>query len=292
MNRVAAALGALMLCFLVGRMPLSATDKPEPLAIDDPLIAPWEHSGLGFMTAGHGEFAYNYNAFSWSATNIWNMHATVGFTPLRLDDAWALSAYYSAWTLATPYQPGEPASNVIHFWLGGLEFEYGLCMAFALGPLHLTAEYSRTSLHDLKGSYSEVSTDDLKLGLVWPGLELGPLRGTPWLRGGTVDLFDFWQSILPKPRLAAMCELGADLAWDAAPGFVVYDRGALDGNFPRAGGFDVSWWNELGIRLGSEAGRLEIYLGLSGSPDNEELRAGPLPDFLAGLGARLSFDPR
>jgi hypothetical protein len=149
------------------------------------------------------------------------MQACVAFTPVRFGSSWALGAYYGAAILATPYSPGEPASNVIHFWLGALEFEYGLTGAVAIGPLHLTAEYSRTSLHDLKGSYSQVSTDDLKLGLVWPEALAGRLSWTPWLRGGSggVELYAALSGTADSeesgsgPQPAFLAGLGARLVY-------------------------------------------------------------------------------
>ncbi len=281
----------LLFTLLMGTINLSANDFPEPLAIDDPLYESFgtKVPDFPFMTGGYGEFAWNYHCISSTAEDIWNLHVTTAFTPFRWKDDFGISIYYGAWLLTAPFKPGDQVVNVMRFWMSAVEFDYGITMAAKAGPLHITFEYSRTSQHPLTPGFSEVSTDVVKLGLVLPLLHMGDFDGRFFLRGGYVDLFDFWQSKIPKPRLSGIITAGTESSYRLLPWMKLFINASLDLNITRLSTVDVAGRAEIGLRIGAGPPALDIYLELSGTPDTEEILNRPTPSFLAGLGIRMKI---
>jgi hypothetical protein len=279
----------LLFLLLMGTMNLSANDFYEPLTIDDPLYESFgaKVPDFPFMTGGYGELGWNYHCISSTTEDIWNLHTTVAFTPFRWKDDFAISIYYGAWLLTAPFKPGDQVVNVLRFWMAAVEFDYGITMAVKVGPLHLTLEYSRTSQHPLTPNFSEVSTDVVKLGLVLPHVRLGDFDGSFFVRGGYVDLFDFWQSKIPKPRLSGIITTGTESSYRLLPWLKLFINASLDLNITRLSTVDVAGRAEIGFRIGTGPPAFDIYLALSGTPDTEEILNKSTPSFLAGLGIRF-----
>ncbi len=279
----------LLFMFLTGTMNLLANDFYEPLAIDDPLNESFgtKVPEYPFMTGGYGELAWNYHCISSTTEDIWNLHTTVAFTLFRWKDDFALSIYYGSWLLTAPFKPGDQVVNVMRFWMSAVEFDYGINMAVKAGPLHITFEYSRTSQHPLTPGFSEVSTDVVKLGLVLPRARLGDFDGRFFIRGGYVDLFDFWQSKIPKPRLSGIITAGTESSYRLLPWLKIFINASLDLNITRMSTADIAGRAEIGLSVGTGPPALDIYFEISGSPDTEEILNRPTPSFLAGFGIRM-----
>jgi hypothetical protein len=281
----------ILFMLLTGSMNLSANDFPEPLAIDDPLIESFgtKFPEYPFATGGYGELAWNYHCISPTAEDTWNLHTTVAFTPFRWKDDFAIAFYYGGWLLTAPFKPGDQTVNVLRFWMSAMEFDYGITMAAKAGPLHITFEYSRTSQHPLTPGWSEVSTDAVKLGVVFPHLRLGDFDGSFFLRGGYIDLFDFWQSKIPKPRLSGIITAGTESSYRLLAWLKLFLNASIDLNITRLSTVDVSGRAELGLRVGTGPPAFEIYLELSGTKDTEQILNQPTPSFLAGFGIRMKI---
>jgi hypothetical protein len=273
-----------------GLTSLVATDFPEPLRVIDPLLTSQPDAAPVFMAGGSSELGFNFHLLSSTPDDSWNLHSTAAFTLFCSGDTFAMAAYYGAWTLTAPIAPGAPSGNALRLWLSALEFEYGITAAVGIGPLQVIAEYARTSQHPLVSRFSQVSTDSVKLGLVLPRLQTGDFTQSWYLRGGVVDLFDFWRSILPKPRLMGMVTLGNELEWRFTPDLGLFATGSADWNIKRHGGTDLSGRCELGGRFGTGPARAELYLAISGTPDSEEIQGGVNPSTLAGIGFRFSLE--
>ena len=276
---------ALTTLIVLPGSPLFGNDFPEPLRIDDPLLIPETRDEA--LAGGYSELAWNYHALASTDNDRWNLHTTSSYTPLRLANDFALALYYGAWTLVAPTLPSDAASNAIGLRLAALEFDYGLTAAARLGPLHLTMEYSRTSQHPWVARFSQVSTDSVKLGLVLPQLQCGDFNSDWFLRGGLVDLFDFWHSVLPKPRLDGKISLGTELDYQVLPWLSLIGNGSADWNFTRSGSSDFSGQGEAGCRFSTGPAGFDLYLEISATPDSEEILHQATPQTLAGFGLRF-----
>jgi hypothetical protein len=267
---------------------IDAMDFPEPLRIIDPVSAPLD-ADVPIFPAAYSELAFNDHIFQSTAEDIWNLHVTASFTLANFSRIFALNAYYSAYTLTSPFSKSDHVVNIFRFWLGAVEIEYGVTASLDIGFCHIIMEYARTSQHPLLSGFSEVATDDLKIGVVFPTFREANFESTIFVRGATIDLFDFWQSVLPKPWLDGMITVGNESSLRLNRYLSFFANTSIDGNSMRAGGFTISFRNETGIRLGSGLPKGDIYFEYAYTPNTEELRETVTPSSLAGIGFRFSL---
>jgi hypothetical protein len=104
-----------------------------------------------------------------------------------------------------------------------------------------------------------------------------------------VDLFDYWQSAVPRPRTAWIASPAAELAWRRVAGPSPYAKAQADLLLLRRGGASADLWAELGVAVGPEEASLRLFIDLFLSEDTEELRGKAAPASLAGFGLRLSL---
>ncbi len=200
-NRAFFALFILLSLFWSPR-PVAAKDFPAAVAEVDPLaasVSPGVPAGMG------GAFEYgNYFA---SHDDVDSFYLLSSVNPVLFDAGgiFALGGIYEADLLCGPVAAGETQASVAAFWMNAVQFEYGLyaslALPFARRP-HLLAEYSRTSQHPLRPQYSQVAADVVMLGIAPAELKLGRVAILTYLRAGYSDLFAFWQSALPRPRIS------------------------------------------------------------------------------------------
>ena len=269
---------------------LQAVDFPDPIPIIDPgRPAEAARQNGQFLPYSGGSFEYDYALMHHSDEELF-MLRTDFYAALFQQNGFALGFRFTPLLLAGPVQPSETAASVAEFWLNAVQFEYGLHASCRLsGDWRLLGEYSRMSLHPLRSGFAETAYDILKLGVAPPPLFPGPFRIEAFLRAGYHGLFRFWQSdlypyrvrysIAPRIRLEHM--QGKGLFADVEPNLLLLR--------PEGVGYEI--FSELGVRIPSGGGVLEIYLRTRLSDDSELLAAAKSPAALAGLGMRISPSP-
>jgi len=291
-------LRALVLLSLLGLAgPLCAKDFPEPVLAADPLAA----SSRRGLAAGGGA-AFEYADYLAAHDDVDSFYFRLSSSPVLCDigDAVALGGMFESVLMCGPVPSGETPVNAVAFWMNAVQFEYGLYASVALagpgraGP-HLLAEYSRTSQHPMRPAYSEVATDILMLGLDLPRLELGRGPGSTVilssLRGGYRDLFAFWQSALPKPRVSWVLKPAIEARTQLAAALFAVARFYPELFIDRYSGLpDANFFAEAGLAVERGRDSSELLLTLYESRDSELLRSVPHPTFEAGLSLRFSMD--
>jgi hypothetical protein len=270
-----------------------AKDFPESVLSVDPLAAaahPGIPAGIG------GAFEYSNYLFAHDDVDSFYLHSSL--SPVFFDSggAFALGAIYETVLMCGPVGTGQTAANVAAFWMNAVQFEYGLYAGVRLPGttgLHLLAEYARTSQHPLHSgniySYSEVSADILMLGLSLPRFEPGPVELRSYLRLGYRDLFDFWQSTLPKPRVSWICKPAVEARLPLREPFCLVARAYPElfiDRYKRA--LDANFFGEAGIALARGIYDDELLLTFYGTKDSDMLKDGPHPTFEAGLVFRFA----
>ena len=290
MRKARFALVAALALFTFVR-PAPCKDFPEPVLAADPLAA---SSGAG-LPAGMGS-SFEYGNYAFSHDDVDSFYFRLGASPVILDigHSFALGAVYESVLMCGPVPSGDVAANVAGFWMNAVQFEYGLYASLALplpGRPHLLGEYSRTSQHNLRSQYSEVSADILVLGLALPRFSLGPADILSSLRAGNSSLFAFWRSTLPQPRISWFLKpaVEAELPLGGACALVVraYPEIFID-RF--SGLLDTNLFAEAGIALEKGQDSSEILFTLYATRDSDLLRGVAHPTFEAGLALRFSHD--
>jgi hypothetical protein len=286
MRRAAAAAFMMILC-----LALHAKDFPESILAVDPLRA----SDKTGMAAGMGA-SLEYGNFTF-AHDVWDLfYFRVEASPVivNIRDIVAVGGRYESILFSGPVLPSEKAASIMEFTINAVQFEYGLYGALDLGPVglhgaHLLAEYARTSQHPFRSQFSQVSADILKAGISFAPIEYGRFRASPAFRAGFHDLFDFWNSPLPKPRtewiLMSMLELDLRIADGTDITARFYPELFRD---RLAGSIDGVVHLESGLSLVRGAERLELLFTLYATGDSEMLKQTAHPALEMGLALRMS----
>jgi hypothetical protein len=300
-GRASRAKPRLLVLFALLALPSLAPckDFPEPVLAADSLAA----ASRPGLSPGMGA-SFEYGNYVAAHDDVDSFYFRLSASPVLLDvgEAFALGATFESVLMCGPIGPGETAVNAAAFWMNATQFEYGLYASSALpglgraGP-HLLAEYSRTSQHPMRPAYSEVSADILMLGLALPRLSLGPDRGAgstellSYVRAGYRDLFAFWQSALPKPRVSWVLKPAAELQVRLTGALFAVARAYPELFIDRyTGGPDANLFAEAGLAVERGADSSELLFTVYETRDSDLLRAGPHPTFEAGLALRLSQD--
>jgi hypothetical protein len=296
------ALAAALLLALASPRQASAKDFPESIKAADPLTAigeKGEDAAGGFVApAGMGgAFEYGNYFLAHDEADSFFLRASLNPVFFRAGESFALGGLYETDLLCGPVGEGQAAANIAAFWMNAVQFEYGLyasaCVSRELG-LHLLAEYSRSSQHPLRSdnyySYSEVTADILSLGLCVPELELGPVSAGSYLRVGYRDLFGFWKSSLPLPRVSWFARAAVEAKLTLRKGLVLVGRAYPDLFVDRyKKKLDADFLVELGIALARGALDDELLLTCYGTRDSDLLADRAHPTFEAGVLFRFAL---
>jgi len=261
-------------------------DFPQAFEVTDPLYKA-QIGDSTLLPRTYTEIAYNNHLFVPGKDDSFNVSGLGSFTLLDLDSVFALNLYWGTYLLVGPVAADETPATVAEWWMNALQFEYGVVSAWNFAGAHLSLEYARTSQHPWRRAYSQVTTDALRLGITLEGLRRGSFSSDFRLIAGYIDLFDFWQSSVSKPRTEWVASPAIRTAYRLTPGFSLFGKLQLDVLVLRKGGHDADVWAEMGIQAGRGAGRLQFYLDYYHSNDSEELEQGPSPAALLGLGFRV-----
>ncbi len=267
-----------------------ARDYPQALPAVDPLFGVEQGDAL-LLPRGYAEIAYNYHTFLWSNEDVFDLSALGSFTVLQLGGLFAVGLFYGSYLLVGPLATGDTAATVAPWWMNAVQFEYGLFLAVDIFGFHLLLGYGRTSQHPLRPAYSEVTTDTVLAGVAAPPIRFSQMELALWMRAGLIDLFDFWQSTVSKPRAVGVAAGAGSWQVSIWPWLRLFAGIDLSLIVLRAGGLDLDIWAETGVILGEETTRLKLYLEYFHSGDTEELRGRITPADLLGLGFRLYLNP-
>jgi hypothetical protein len=283
------------LILLLAAAGAAAKDFPESFAAADPLAACREDGSPAGMG---GAFEYgNYCIARDGEVDSFFLRSSLSPVLFASEKAFALGALYEVDLLCGPVGAGQTAANVADFWMNAVQFEYGLYASLRLPSspeLHLLAEYSRTSQHPLRSGnayeYSQVTADILSLGLSLPSAELGEFAVRAYLRFGYRDLFGFWRSDLPRPRVSWIQRGAIEAKLPLKGRFFLVARGYPDlfvDRYERR--LDGDFLAELGIALAKGDLDDEILLTCYGTRDTDLLLDEANPAFEAGIVCRLAL---
>jgi hypothetical protein len=271
----------------------SAKDFPESLLAADPLAAA---TGPGFAAGMGGAFEYGDYFLAHDEVDSFYLRSSLSPVVFAIGDSFALGAIYDALLLCGPVGKGQTAANIAAFWMNAVQFEYGLYASARLSgdpDLRLLAEYSRTSQHPLGSgnalTYSQVTADILMLGLSLPELRAGDVDLRCYLRLGYRDLFGFWRSELPAPRVSWICKPAIE-ARHALKGDLVlvartYPEVFVDRYRKR---LDANLFGEAGLAFAKGSYDDELLLTLYGTRDSDLLKDRAHATFEAGLAFRFA----
>jgi hypothetical protein len=292
----ALALAALLGLALASPRQATAKDFPESIRAADPLaaIGDRDEGDAGGFTAPAGlggAFEYGNYFLAHDDADSFFLRASLNPIFFRAGEDFALGGLYETDLLCGPVGEGQTAANIAAFWMNAVQFEYGLYASARVSRelgLHLLAEYSRSSQHPLRSdnyySYSEVTADILSLGLCIPRLELGPVSAGSSLRLGYRDLFGFWKSSLPLPRVSWFARAALEAKLPLKNGLILVGRAYPDLFVDRYGNkLDADFLVELGIALARGELDDELLLTCYGTRDSELLDDRAHPTFEAGV---------
>jgi hypothetical protein len=278
-----------ILLLAIGSSALSAKNFPLSLLVVDPLAAAWEPgipAGLG------GSIEYGNYLFSHDDADSFYLRSSVSPVIAKVGESFALGAHYETDLFCGPVAEDETAVNIAAFWMNAFQFAYGLYSAYRLpGPLglDLLAEYSRSSQHPLRPAYSQVAADILMCGLALPRLESDGISASAYLRAGYRDLFGFWQSSLPKPRISWVMEPAAEIRYSLSGSLALVARANPELFIDRyTNRFDANFFAEAGLALTKSELDDEFLFTLYATRDSDLLLNTAHPTFEAGLSVRLS----
>ena len=316
--RVAVLVAALL---LVAIAQLPARDFPEPLALSDPwlAIAAGSLSRIGtrlpllLAPAAYGEIAYHDYTFLDGPHDSFSVRTRVGGVPVAFGPV-ALWVYWSSFLLVGPIEPTDDAASIAEWWMNAVQFEYGLIAAVHLAqPFRsITLEYGRTSQHPLRSGYSEVSSDVISAGVWMETLRISRhcddagalLHGQTTidlgLRASWINLYDFWESELLRPRtrvrIAAPVELVLDLVeiggamlqvvLAGEPRLLILRTGEVQPGTDLDPLVQMEVEAEIGLRVRGRA-RWEVVVELYSTQDTEQRRTEPSPLTTLGIVARI-----
>jgi len=281
-----------LLFFIFLNSALLARDFYESDCVIDPLKKTIDEK-IVFFPSNYGELKYTNHLFLSTPEDVYYFSVLGACTIFNIDNIAALRAYYSSYNLIGPLGDGDTAATIGQWWMNCVEFEYGITGAINFFDYHLILEYARISQHNFRPMYSEVTTDNLKIGVVFPPLVFKNFVFDYYIRGGFVDLFDFWQSTVPKPRVEWIITPNLKTTYKFNNSISAFYKIYCDINFLRdpdsKPGVDTSLYMELGIILEKDASQTQFFLEYYQTPDTEELRYESAPAKLLGLGFRASI---
>lgn len=185
---------------------MPARDFPDSPTISDPWSVIERRPGIQLAPAVHGDISFHDYALLSGPHDLFSVRARFGGVPVAVGPV-AIGARWASFLLVGPLDPGDQAASVAEWWMNAVQFEYGIYAGIRLGRLIRSAsiEYARTSQHPFRSGFSEIASDVVAAGL-WPDRLVRRSAGGKEMTFHTgavvshVDLYDFWQSTLKKPR--------------------------------------------------------------------------------------------
>ena len=273
--------------FLLLSNSLPGIDFPDPIEVLDPGTFPGKSTASPlFLPFTAGSLSYDHALLLHSPDELFQLRTSAFGTLIELGTL-SLGYRFDSFLLAGPVDSSESAASAAEFWLNAVQYEYGLHLACRLSAgWSVLGEYSRLSLHPLRGEFDETAYDILKLGLAPPLLELKAGRLESYLRVGHHSLFPFWESELSEyrvrysvsPRMRLTGARGNRFYLDAEPAMLVLRDGDI--------GYEI--YAESGLTISSAGGSFRPYLWLRFNDDAELVANTTEGSRQIGLGFRLT----
>ncbi|GEM_PF-2460585 len=255
----------------------------------------------------YAETAFNYQLFRDSPEDKFQIRhlshfGIADFGPVRT------TVYYGSFLFCGPVNEGDvPGAEAAQWMMNAIQFEYGLTAQVPVREWILIGEYGRRSYHPFRSGFGQPAADILRGGIAppviaWRGVTLESL-----VRGSWFDLYDFWESDLPLPRVRYSVSQSYELRYAFPAGPRPTARSAVlepfvlalaDTGFRRGGSVTTDLALQAGLRVGPErpavgsarpVSRLELYLDYYRSPDTEQRRDAESPATLLGYGFRFRY---
>jgi hypothetical protein len=283
------AFAAALLASLLMPKAAAAKDFPESVLATDPLAAA---ARPGVPAGMNGAFEYGNYALAHDDVDSFYFRLSGSPVIFAIGDSFALGGDFESILMCGPVSAGDTPANIAAFWMNAVQFQYGVYASLALplqGRPRLLAEYARTSQHDLRAQYSQVSYDLLIGGVAAPELALGPVSLRSSLRAGYGSLFAFWHSSLAQPRMSWMLLPSAEAEFPLGLCSLVarvYPELFID---RYSSSLDADWFAEAGAAFVEGGDSTELLLTLYGTRDSEMLAGAAHPTFELGLALRFSF---
>jgi hypothetical protein len=292
-TRVVAACCAL----LVSGVPLFARDfmeRPQAVVFNS-RIAPG--TTIVPLPAVYTETAFDYQLFRFSAEDKFQIRQ---FSHVGIADFGRLrtSIYYGTILLSGPVNEGDvPGAEAAQWMMNAIQYEYGLTAQLPIGGWVALVEYGRRSFHPLRSGFGQPAADIVRGGVappvIAPAIARGALTVETLYRIGWADLYDFWGSDLPLPRVEYAFHQAYDVrytvGWGGPFTLEPFTIAMIDTNLRRTGGVDSDLSVKGGLSVTTPGGAwFELYLDWYRSPDTEQ-RAQVTPARLFGYGFSFCF---
>jgi len=286
---------ALLLCLLVlsPAATLYARDIPEPIEAVDPL-AGIDDSSPAILPSSFMMLRYENYTFEKSDTDSFQISATGAFGLFNLGGIVAGKVFYCTHLLVGPLLPGDVAASAAKWWMNFIQFQYGLTAGASLGGFHVFGEYSRASAHPLRAEltasqdFENPAFERIFAGVVLPPIDLGEISIETHLRGGYVDLFNYWKAYdIPEPRTRWLLRLGLRAETRISSSTGLYLDFSPELLLLRTDKAAYNYRTEAGFAVRSGGRVLSLFACFIGIDDAEELVGRRYSVRLAGLGFSL-----
>ncbi|MFW6362909.1 MAG: hypothetical protein ACOC0D_03595 [Spirochaeta sp.] len=271
-----------LLFFVTGSVPvLFARDYPDPLEVIHPL----------YQVEGRQSRVLSGDRFS---GRMWFDQATLVAGPrddfvigvqgmsriVNWRNTTAAGLHFSSLLKVGPLQPGDEPQNIAEWWLNAVHYQYGLHISHHLQWADLVVGYRRTSLHPFQPAFSQVSRDQVLVGLI---------RENRYVDAGLIfrytDMWDFWESGLPDPRTQLSVEFIAAAEYSLTQRVYVFGEAQPRFRWNRFGSpVDIEPIGRAGLRFGENASWIRMYLHIYYSSDTEQIAGDTYPVTLFGFG--------
>ena len=286
----------LALLFILLVPSLHARDLPEPIEAVDPLAGIDENSPA-ILPTSFLMLRYENYTFRSSDTDTFQIGAVGAVGLFNIGGFAAGKIFYATHLLAGPMLPGDAATSTAHWWMNSTQFQYGVSAGLAVQDFHVFCEYSRASDHPLRPeltaeqSFENPAFERIVLGVVLPPLAFGPVTFKSYLRGGFVDLFDYWEATnIAEPRTQWFLRGGGEAAVRTGSYARLYLNAVVDGLYLRSGRLASAYRAETGVAFqgaGFDGRTLSLFLCFIGIHNTEELEGREIAVRLIGLGFAL-----
>ncbi len=233
---------------------------------------------------------YNSYSIAGNESNSFDVRLHAGITVYRGHRA-AVNVHFGSYLIVGPVAPGDDPASIAEWWMNAVYYSYGAVAGVAFGPGAVVAEYSRYSFHPLRNRlngefFNDPAGESIRVGYSFPEYRRRGVVISSLVRFGYLDLFDYWQADIEKPRARWTLRTNVVASYEKTR-VTPFIRLNLDARALRVGGFDAVFGGDLGVAAGGAAGRLELYTSVYSTPDTEEIKGRTDPAFLAGFGVRF-----
>jgi hypothetical protein len=266
----------LVVIFLGAPVPAETREFQKPREVMSPgLMVLWDDR---FFPGLHWEFSLHQHVLSGSPHDDFNIQSIGAIPVYHHPEGFTLGFFYGTFLVTGPVAADEDAASVAEWWMNGMQFEYGVVAELG----RATMEYSRRSHHAIRPGYREAAADILRIGYGWD-LSASSIRVFPHIRAGYIDLYEFWDSGIPRPRQEFTLAPTVFLRAPVSSYLEVVSRVETTMIALRGGGFDYDLYLEAGLGMVRTGGECVAGLSMFRTGDTEFVGGEKNPVILTGL---------